>query len=228
MEVFMKIQILEYTKNPLTRIGTNASYCYNTKLKDENHAKRIAINCINGGHGRNMEFADVTMKISGISARMGREFGRHIIGVSYVQSSTRYINYKNFEYHIPTGLNEEQLSIYNDTMETINRNYIKLKELGCKNDITGYLLPLSMETELVVKINVRALEHMFELRECTRALLEFRMFMRLLKNELSKLDDEWKWLCDNTFQVKCKKYGYCTEEKCCGLYPKKDDLFKSK
>jgi hypothetical protein len=39
----MKVKILEHTKKPLTRIGTNASYCYNTKLKDEEHAKRIAI-----------------------------------------------------------------------------------------------------------------------------------------------------------------------------------------
>ena len=30
----MKIEILEYTHKPLTRIGTNASYCYNTKLKE--------------------------------------------------------------------------------------------------------------------------------------------------------------------------------------------------
>lgn len=224
----MEIQILEYTKKPLTKIGVNASYCYNTKLKDENHAKRIAINCINGGHGRNMEFADVTFVMKGVSARMAREFGRHQVGVSFLQSSTRYINYKNFNYHTPKGLTEEQLKVYNDTMEEINKNYIKLKDLGCKNDITGYLLPLSMETELVVKINVRALEHMFELRECTRALLEFREFMKLLKQELRKLDDEWEWLCDNSFNVKCKKYGYCTEEKCCGLYPKKEEVLNFK
>ena len=31
----MKIEILNYTKKPLTQIGTVASICYNTKLKDD-------------------------------------------------------------------------------------------------------------------------------------------------------------------------------------------------
>ena len=69
----MNIEILEYTKRPLNRIGENASYCYNTKLNDEEHASRIAKHCINSGHGRNLEFADVTLKIT-CSARCAREF----------------------------------------------------------------------------------------------------------------------------------------------------------
>lgn len=67
------IEILEYTKKPLTRIGLNASYCYDTKIKDDEHPIRIAKHCINSGHGRNLEFADVTLKIT-CSARVAREF----------------------------------------------------------------------------------------------------------------------------------------------------------
>ena len=219
----MKIEILDYTKKPLTRIGENASYCYSTKLKDENHAKRIAISCIKDGHGRNMEFADITIKISGISARMARELGRHVIGTSYVQASTRYITYNNFDYYMPKGLTPEQSDVYCKIMNNIQDGYNELKKLGCKNDITGYVLPLAMDTELVYKINVRALDHMYSVRECNRALLEFRDFMKLLKQELSQLDDEWKWICDNRFKSKCKKQGYCDEGRGCRLYPKKED-----
>lgn len=217
----MKIEILEYTKNPLTRIGENASYCYNTKLKDDKHASRIAKSCIKDGHGRNMEFADVTLKISEVSARMMREMGRHIVGTSYVQASTRYITYDNFDYYIPENMTIEQKEIYTNTMELISENYKKLKDLNTPNDITGYLLPLSMNTEVVFKINVRALEHMFHMRLCNRALKEFREFMKQLKQQLSELDKEWKWISDNCFVPKCINLGYCNEGRGCGLYPQK-------
>lgn len=220
----MKIEILDYTKKPLTRIGTNASYCYNTKLKDEEHPKRIAISCIKDGHGRNMEFADVTIKISGVSTRMMREMGRHCVGTSYVQASTRYITYKEFDYYTPQGMTQEQEQVYHDAMKSIQEYYGRLKELGCKNDTSGYLLPLAMDTEVVFKLNVRAIEHMFHVRECTRALKEFRDFMKLFKSELAKLDDEWEWLCNNVFMAKCKHYGYCDEGRGCGLYPKKENV----
>ena len=70
----MKIEILDYTHNPLTTIGERASVCYNTKLKDENHAQRIGKSVLTDGHGRNMEFARIDFAIvGGCSARMERE-----------------------------------------------------------------------------------------------------------------------------------------------------------
>lgn len=218
----MKIEILNYTHNPLTVIGTNASYCYNTKLKDDKHASRIAKSCIKDGHGRNMEFANVTLHISNVSARMMREFGRHIIGTSYVQASTRYITYDNFSYFTPKGMTSEQQTVYEDCMKQISDSYRKLKELNTENDITGYILPLSMNTEVVFQINIRALEHLFNMRLCNRALLEFRDFCKQLKKQLSELDEEWKWISDNCFVPKCVSLGYCNEGRGCGLYPKRE------
>lgn len=219
----MIIEILNYTQNPLTTIGVNASYCYNTKLKDEGHARRIAEHCIRSGHGRNLEFADLTVKISGISARMGRELYTHIIGTTRVQSSSRYINYQDFEYYIPSELKGEGLEVYTQTMEYIQEAYGKLKELGYKNDITGYLLPLAMDTTIILKINARALEHLAEMRMCTRALKEFRDFMNLFKQEVSKLDEEWNWIAENLMKPKCDKLGYCNEDYGCGRVKKRGE-----
>lgn len=217
-----EIKILNYTQNPLTTIGANASYCYNTKLKDENHARRIAEKVINAGHGRNLEFADLTLHISGVSARMMRELGRHIIGTSYVQASTRYINYNNFEYFTPLNMSVQQYEIYKHTMDVIQENYKKLKDLKTPNDITGYLLPLAMETEVVFKLNARALDHLASMRICTRALAEFRDFMKELKKAIISLqDEEWTWLANNLMKPKCLKQGFCDEEYSCGLIPKK-------
>lgn len=217
----MNIEILENTKFPLTRIGTNASYCYDTKLKDLDHAARIAKHCINSGHGRNLEFADVTLKIT-CSARCAREFYTHIGGSpTRVQASTRYITYDNFDYFTPDGLTVEQDQIYYQLMQNIKRAYGLLKELDTPNDITGYILPLAMETTFIWKGNIRTLENMFNQRLCYRALEEYRELMKLLKIKLSLLDDEWKWISNKLFVPKCVKQGVCYENnKKCPLWEK--------
>ena len=216
------IEILDYTKKPLTKIGEMASICYNTKLKDENHAERIARHCINSGHGRNLEFGKVTLKIT-CSARVGRELYTHLGGSpTRLQASTRYITYNDFNYIIPNGMTAEQSYEYNMCMKNIRDSYRKLKELNLNNDITGYILPLAMETTIVWDGNIRTLENMFNQRLCYRALEEYRELMKELKSKISKLDDEWKWISDKLFVPKCVKAGYCIENnKNCTLYKNK-------
>lgn len=34
--------------------------------------------------------------------------------------------------------------------------------------------------------------------------------------------DEWKWIVDNLFHVKCDEVGYCTEAKSCGRKPERE------
>lgn len=217
-----RIEILDYTKQPLTAIGEYASYCYNTKLKDDKHASRIAKHCINSGHGRNLEFANITLKIT-CSARCAREFYTHVGGSpTRVQASTRYITYDNFDYYIPNGLTEQQETIINNAMNTIKEAYRELKDLDTPNDITGYILPLNMETTFIWKGNIRTLENMFNQRLCYRALEEYRLLMIDLKKQISNLNDEWKWISDKLFVPKCIPLGYCIEgKKDCRLYKEK-------
>lgn len=212
----MNIEILEYTKYPLTRIGENASYCYNTQLKDEDHAARIAKHCINSGHGRNLEFADVTLKIT-CSARCAREFYTHIGGApTRVQASTRYITYNDFSYYTPEFDDVMVEEEYHDVMGVIRDFYQLMKDKGIENDITGYILPLAMDTTFIWKGNIRTLENMFNQRLCYRALKEYRELMKLLKIKLSLLDGEWKWISNKLFVPKCVKQKVCYEnnEKC--------------
>lgn len=206
----MNIEVLNYTHNPLTTIGENASICYNTKLKDSNHASRIAKRVINDGHGRNLEFADLTVEISGVSARVIRELYTHIQGTSRVQASTRYITYDNFTYHTPE-LTEKQEQVYHKCMKNIRESYKQLKDLGLENDKTGYILPLAMDTTMVLKINARALIHMANLRMCQRALKEYRELMKEFKRVVSELDDEWKWIADNHMIPQCMVFNKCPE-----------------
>lgn len=218
------IKIINHTKNPLTFVGGVSGVCYGQT--NEKRFRKIAERCLEEGHGRILEFADITIEIDGYSAKMIRELYTHISGTSRVQSSTRYIDYSNqFEYVTPRTIkrNEEALKIWEDTMKTINSAMQKFKELDIPTEDLTNVLPLAYTTKMVLKINLRAIIHMFHVRACTCAYWEYRDFMRELKNVLSNLDEEWKFLADNYFVPKCIASGYCDEYKRhCGLRPLKE------
>lgn len=217
----MKVEVLRFTPRPLNEIGEMASTCYDTQFKDDEHAMRIGKHCINSGHGRNLEFPRVVLKIT-CSARVGRELYTHISGApTRLQSSTRYITYDNFSYFTPDFGYDEINEGYINLMEDIRKFYKKMKDFGIENDKTGYVLPLSMETQIVIATNARMLENLFNQRLCYRALDEFRQLAKMMKKELSQLDDEWKWISDKLFVPKCVKEGVCHENnKKCPLWEK--------
>ena len=229
------IKVLNYTKEPLKEMGKAASICYDSiELEDiinnakTKTAKGIARHCLKSGHDRVAEFADVVLLIDAYSARVIREWYASKIGNSNLQQSTRYVKYNdiNFGYYTPDAIkrNEEAKVIYDGCMETILDNYTKLLDLGIKQQDAGNLLPLGQHTRITCKINVRALEHMFSIRECTRAYEEFRKLMKELRKALYELDEDWAYLCDNYFKVKCEKMLYCAERESCGRFPAKSEL----
>ena len=217
----MKVEILRYTERPLDEIGEMASTCYDTKFKDDEHAMRIGKHCINSGHGRNLEFARIIIKVT-CSARVGRELYTHIAGApTRLQASTRYITYDNFNYFTPEFDDPKIEEEYHKVMGVIRDFYKTMKDNGIENDRTGYILPLAMETTIVLSTNARMLENMFNQRLCYRALDEFRQLMRMLKKEIGQLDDQWKWISDKLFVPKCVKEGVCHENnKKCPLWEK--------
>jgi len=102
-------------------------------------------------------------------------------------------------------------------MGIVRDTYKKLDDLNIPKQDIANILPLGMHTKIVLKINARALNHMFEIRTCERALKEFRDFMKLLKNCIIKLDSEWKELA-TYFKTICEKNGFCKEKKGCGRF----------
>ena len=215
----MTVRILDYTKNPLNRIGEIAGICYSSDTT--NSVKNIsrAKECIASGHKSVCEFADVTMVISNRSIRLLREIMRARVGVSFVQQSTRYVNLDDFEYFTPNSIKKLDLAngIYAEAMEEIKDAYKSLIEIGVPQEDVANILPLGSNTTVIMKINLTALQNLMNNRLCTRAYHEARQLMNEIKTELSKLDDEWKYICDNLLQPKCIINGRCTEKNCCGL-----------
>ena len=210
------IKVLNATKNPIQFIGKVAGCCYGSKDEPQANYKR-GLKCIKDGHGRVMEFVDVTLEIDEVSARMIRELGRHVIGTSYLQASTRYITYDNFDYYTPKNLKDDKE--YHITMQNILASYQSLVEKGIPKEDVANLLPLGMNTKIVLKINYRALLHMAEVRMCERAYIEFRDFMKELIKTISEIDEEWAELM-KFMLPKCKT---CTEKENCPRLKTKGD-----
>lgn len=235
----MSIELLNITHNPLQFIGKCAGVCWNAPIDDAEKNRKRAISCITSGHGRVIEFPDITLVIDNYSARMMRELYTHIGGApTRVQSSTRYVDAENFQYYTPPSVEKSDLvkSIYQVGMSSAASTYKALIDMGIPKEDAANQLPIGMESKMVWKINVRTLINFMNKRLCSRALKEIRDFAKELKNLLASVDDEWKWICDNLFVPTCEQYKFmnpdacfCLETQCCGRHPHiKDMMFTKK
>ena len=218
----------ETTVNPLTLMGKEAGICYGANVSNQERNYRRGLDCLNSGHMRTAEYPQVYLVLEGYSARVIRELYTHIGGgPTRLQASTRYINYKKFDYIVPPSIkdNDEACERYRDAMSNIFYALGKLEELGIPKEDSANLLPLGMTTTIVLRTNLRNLIDMAHQRLCTRAYWEFRKLMRDIINALREYSDEWKTLIDEykVFQPKCDVCGYCTEKESCGRRPKKTD-----
>lgn len=212
------VRIISHTQNPLSLMGECASICWDSKPSAE-----IGKHCMDVGHGRVSEYVEVLLEISDVSIKVGREIYTKQAGNSKLQSSTRYINYEDFGYVVPNSIKSNPIAkeIYDKHMEDTSETYQRLLDLGIPKEDVSQISPLGMETKIVLKINLRSLIDMFEQRLCARAYHEYRVIMVMIKDLLSELDDEWKWICDNHIKVKCDKLGYCPEQKSCGRHKRR-------
>lgn len=219
------------TKNPLQTMGEMAGVCWDAPTIDRFKNKARGIDCLTSGHGRVAEYPQVYMVLDGYSARVIREFYTHIGGMpTRLQSSTRYVNYNDFEIIIPPTVlsSKEAIEAYQDAINQTRVSMRRLEELGIPREDIANLLPLGMGTKVVVRTNLRNLIDMAHQRVCTRAYWEFRQLMKDIITELSYYSEEWGWVCKEFFVAKCDVCGYCTEKKSCGRRPRKEDLTSSR
>lgn len=217
----------ETTKNPFQLIGKCSGLCYGSNVDDVDKNYKRGLECLKNKHGRTLEFPQVYLLLKGYSARCIRELYTHIGGMpTRLQASTRYINYSKgdgFKYVIPHTIekNEEACQRYKDLMKHINDEIASyIKDYKIPTEDAAMALPLSMETEVVIRTNLRQLIDMSYQRKCSRAYWEIRELMNDIEKALSNYSDSWKYIVENEFKPKCELYGYCTEKKSCGRRPK--------
>lgn len=219
-----KITILpETTIDPISLMGRRAGICWGADVTDSEKNYKRGLDCIKSNHGRVFEFVNIEAIIEGYSARVIREWYTHIGGSpTRLQSSTRYVNYNNFEYIIPkTVQTEEQKTWYNNAIDTISQTLKNLEESGVKREDAAMLLPLGMATKIVDKRNVRNVISMAEQRMCSRAYWEYRELFNEYIKQLKLYSEEWATLIPMVMKPKCDVLGYCPEKYSCGRKPQK-------
>ena len=212
------------TRQPITKMGEMAGVCWGADTADASKNYRRGLDCIESGHGRVMEFVNVEMVLDGYSARVMREWYTHIGCLpARLQSSTRYIDYHEFEYVIPASIanNPDALEDYNDVMRDIGRTVERLEGFGIPREDAALLLPLGMTTRVVDKRNLRNLVDMSRQRLCNRAYWEFHQLMDDICDALREIGPEWGTIIDSLFKPKCEVLGYCPEKHGCGRKAKK-------
>lgn len=215
----------ETTIDPISLIGREAGVCWGADIADAAKNYKRGMDCLISGHGRTWEYPQVYMVLDGYSARVIRELYTHIGGApTRLQASTRYIDYqKGFAYVVPPAIAEdaEASAIYADAMDEIKVAMQKLEALSIPREDCAMLLPLGMESKVVLRTNLRNLIDMAHQRLCTRAYWEYRCLMQDLMQALGDYSDEWKYLVDTYFVAKCEVTGFCTEKKSCGRKPQR-------
>lgn len=216
----------ETTSDPISLIGREAGVCWGANIADVERNYKRGLDCLTSGHGRTWEYPQVYVVLDGYSARVIRELYTHIGGgPTRLQASTRYINYqKGFDYVTPPSIaNKEGANqIYQNAMNEILVAMQKLEELELPREDVGMLLPLAMESKVVLRTNLRNLIDMAHQRLCTRAYWEYRQLMHNLMEALSEYSEEWAYLVEHYFVAKCEMTGFCTEAKSCGRKPKRE------
>ena len=186
-------------------------------------------NALNSHHDSVLEHWSATFAIEGISRACSHQLVRHRVA-SYSQQSQRFVRMDEPCYVNPmdgtaqlaslecTMKRAEQDRVFDEAMRNAWKAYVRLIELGWKDEDARYVLPNACTTNIVVTMNARELRHFLGLRLCKRAQKEIR---ELAERMLECLKDE----CPELFEdvgPQCEQLGYCPEEKGCGRYP---DLF---
>lgn len=216
----------ETTKDPISLIGKEAGVCWGADIGNPEKNYKRGMDCLISGHGRTWEYPQIYMILDGYSARVIREFYTHIGGnPTRLQASTRYINYeKGFPFIIPPTIAKEEKTceVYKQVMESILLGMQELEKQNIPREDIGMLLPLGMETKIVVRTNLRNLIDMSHQRLCSRAYWEYRQLMHDIMEALREYSSEWSYLVEEYFVPKCDVVGYCSEKKSCGRKPRKE------
>lgn len=160
------------------------------------------------GHESPMEFGDIMYEIT-TSRDVMAELTRHRLA-SFAIESQRYVNeskgeggikfirplfYKEFnpyyDYSMHNGDNQdkeyEASRKWDDAMELAEDAYNQLVDMGMKNQDARKVLPNSTACKIVMKVNLRELLHIYDLRSSPAAYPEMKRMMELLKIETDKV-----------------------------------------
>jgi thymidylate synthase (FAD) len=188
----MKVQLLNFTKDPEETIARAARLCYSSKSIEElketitgEESYKIIKKIIKLGHYSVLEHASFTFGIEGVSRITTHQLVRHRLA-SYSQQSQRYVKIAGEqEFIIPESIknNKNNLIIkFQELTKQCFSLYHEMVEKGILAEDARYILPQAICSNIIFTANARELIHFFRLRCCNRAQWEIRELAVLLLN----------------------------------------------
>lgn len=169
VEPYIKVEKIDGTKI-MKKIERACRTCYRSEGSiTEDSYKRLLNNCITRGHESVLEHEKVTVRIySDIGSY--KDLTRHRFA-SFSVESTRYCSYDKDKYGNEIAVinpvyieDKEVYETWKETMQMIEKNYIKMKQLGAANDMCREVLPHSTAAEYTMTANIREWKHILGLR----------------------------------------------------------------
>ncbi|NLM38042.1 MAG: FAD-dependent thymidylate synthase [Firmicutes bacterium] len=191
----MEVKLLSHTPEPERVVATAARLCYAPQAAEEvwtgftPETQWEFINkLVDYGHLSPFEHVAFTFAITGVSRALSHQLVRHRIA-SYSQRSQRYVDEAAFPVVVPPTVAAEPAA-REEFMRVINQirdGYNRLTALGIPKEDARYLLPNACQTQLIMTMNARSLQHFFGLRCCRRAQWEIRELAWRIRREVIKV-----------------------------------------
>ena len=197
----LRVKLVQHTPEPDKLVSAAAKLCYSKVgaediLDDltEEEVNKFLNMLIEMGHQSPIEHVSFTFAAQGVSRVLTHQLVRHRIA-SYSQQSQRYVKLEQFEYIIPSHIEEipeakelfikameEDQKYYNCLSDILYKeHYSKLKTTKSVEDRevqratqkkaiedARYVFPNACETKVMFTMNARTLYNFFNLRCCKR------------------------------------------------------------
>lgn len=169
VEPWIKVEKIDGIKI-MKRIERACRTCYRSEGSiTEDSYKKLLNNCITRGHESVLEHEKVTVRIYNDTGSY-KDLTRHRFA-NFSVESTRYCSYDKDKYGNeisfinPVYIEDKEIyETWKNTMQEIERSYIKMKQLGATTDICREILPHSTAAEYTMTANIREWKHILSLR----------------------------------------------------------------
>lgn len=227
-----KVKLLdeEHVKKLFLNWGLASVKCYKTPKK---FAERVGKSCLSTSHFSGSRGHYITFEIEGVPRALVDQLVRAEVGVFKNVESQRYVNYEEcFYYYTPPLVerDEELNAYYVESMNIIQERYIGFSNLlrarlphlngEAINEIARGLLPMNINSSLVIGFTVEALINLCHKRLCVCSQEHIRKLVRMMKELVIEVHPE---LEEHLIAV-CEAYNFCPEspKRTCGAYPQKE------
>lgn len=219
------VNLISKPENMLKTVYTACRTCYSAdaptniynSTDDEEKMLKLIERVISSGHFSTIEHIQVSFAISNVSRACTHQLVRHR-HMSFSQKSQRYVKEKGqFDYIIPPTIekNPKLKEQFEKFMGEISNLYTEFTDAGIPAEDARFVLPNAAASSMVASLNLREMIHLANLRLCTRAQYEIRTLVKQMCEELTK-DEPW---LKQYLVPKCKRLGFCDEDKSCGRTP---------